>query len=252
VNKLYPIIICEDQLLQLKQIETIVQNFILFHNNLFRIELKTQSPVVVEDYLKKFKPNQGIYFLDIDLNHTLNGIDLAEKIRLSDPQAKIIFITTHEEMIPLTIKRRIETLGFINKSQDIENYRVEIVELLQLAQERIDHSRVVNSKGFTISIGSQTFTINLQDIYFIEPSELPHRLVLYTTNGKYEFYGKLNDLEGKYSMLLRINRSCLINPLNITEVNFKTRAIYFNNDLVRIFSMGKASLIKSRINNMDK
>ncbi|CRH20523.1 Putative piscicolin 126 response regulator (fragment) [Carnobacterium maltaromaticum] len=88
----YPIIICEDQIIQLQQIETIIQNFALFHSELFQISLKTQSPDEVENYLKKFKPKQGIYFLDIDLNHTTNGIDLAEKIRVQDVQAKIILL----------------------------------------------------------------------------------------------------------------------------------------------------------------
>ncbi|MGX6994352.1 DNA-binding response regulator, partial [Vagococcus penaei] len=59
----YPIVICEDQVVQLNQLETIIQNFILFHNSLFQINLKTQSPIEVENYLETFNPMQGIYFL---------------------------------------------------------------------------------------------------------------------------------------------------------------------------------------------
>ena len=244
----YPIIICEDQIIQLQQIETIIQNFALFHSELFQISLKTQSPDEVENYLKKFKPKQGIYFLDIDLNHTTNGIDLAEKIRVQDVQAKIIFITTHDEMIPLTIKRRVETLGFVIKDQPLDNYRSEIVELLLLAQQRIDASKVSSNQAFIFSIGSQTFTLDLQDIYFLEPSKLPHRLTLYTKSGQYEFYGKLVDLEKKYTTLSKINRFCLANLINAKEVNFKTRAVYFESDLVRLFALGKAKQIKEKLN----
>ena len=43
----YPIIICEDQIVQLNQLETIVQNFILFHSDIFQLSLKTQSPTEV-------------------------------------------------------------------------------------------------------------------------------------------------------------------------------------------------------------
>ncbi|MGY3749649.1 response regulator transcription factor [Vagococcus acidifermentans] len=243
----YPIIICEDQITQLNQLETIIQNYILFHSDLFEIKLKTQSPVEVEKYLKTFKPSQGIYFLDIDLNHTIDGIDLAEKIRESDVQAKIIFTTTHEEMLPLTIKRRVETLGFVTKDQPLDDYRAEIVELLTLAQQRIDAVRTNAHQAFIFSIGSQQFVVNLHDVYFIEPSELPHRVRLYTKNGHYEFYGKLSELEKQYPSLIRINRSCLANPLNMQEINFKTREIHFEADLVRVFSIGKAAKIKERL-----
>lgn len=243
----YPIIICEDQIMQLNQLETIIQNFILFHSELFNIQLKTQSPTEVEKYLEKFHPKHGIYFLDIDLNHAMTGIDLAEKIRERDVQAKIIFITTHDEMIPLTIQRRVETLGFVTKDQPLETYRAEIIELLALAQERIDATRVDQEKAFSFSIGSQTFTIDMQEIYFVEPSELPHRVVLSTKNGQYEFYGKLNDLEEHYPQLFRVSRNCLANLQQVKEFDFKSRRLYFEPEVSRNYSVGKTKKIKEAL-----
>lgn len=243
----YPIIICEDQIIQLNQLETIIQNFILFHSKLFSIQLKTQSPIEVEKYLDKFHPKHGVYFLDIDLNHATNGIDLAEKIREKDVQAKIIFITTHDEMIPLTIQRRVETLGFVTKDQTLENYRAEIIELLTLAQQRIDATRVDQDRAFLFSIGSQSFTIDMQDIYFIEPSSLPHRVALITKNGHYEFYGKLSDLEERYSQLFRVSRNCLANLQQVKEFDFKSRKLYFEPEVSRNYSIGKAQKIKERL-----
>ena len=143
-----PIILCEDQIIQLNQLERIIDNFILFHDEVFKIVLKTQSPLEVKKYLKQFRPKQGIYFLDIDLNHEVNGIELAEVIRKYDVQAKIIFTTTHDEMLPVTIKRRVETLGFVTKDQTLDEYRNEIVELLLLAQERIDATKQVTNQAF--------------------------------------------------------------------------------------------------------
>lgn len=240
----YPIVICEDQIIQLNQLETIIKNFILFHDDLFSLQLKTQSPTDVEEYLDKFNPTQGIYFLDIDLNHATNGIDLAEQIRAHDVQAKIIFTTTHDEMIPLTMQRRIEALGFISKDQPLEDYRTEVVELIILAQQRIDESRINQNKAFIFSLGSQKFTIPLGDIYFLESSDLPHRVKLYTKNGQYEFYGQLSDLEKEYPIFFRISRSCLANLKSTKEINFKTREIFFEDDFSRFFSLGKASKIK--------
>ncbi|BDP81796.1 hypothetical protein EfmAA290_24720 [Enterococcus faecium] len=61
-------------------------------------------------------------------------------------------------MLPVTIKRRVETLGFVTKDQTLDEYRNEIVELLLLAQERIDATKQVTNQAFVFSIGSQTFT----------------------------------------------------------------------------------------------
>ncbi|WP_159721868.1 response regulator transcription factor [Enterococcus sp. CSURQ0835] len=240
----YPIIICEDQIIQLNQLETIIQNFILFHNELFEIQLKTQSPLEVTKHLENFQPKQGIYFLDIDLNHTMNGIDLAEEIREKDVQAKIIFITTHDELIPLTMKRRVETLGFVVKDQSLESYRAEIIELLLLAQQRIDATRVDQDQAFLFSIGSQSFTVAMQEIYFVESATLPHRVALRTKSGQYEFYGKLSELAESYPQLFRVSRKCLANLRQVKEFDFKTRKLYFEPNVARHYSIGKASKIK--------
>lgn len=243
----YPIILCEDQIVQLNQLETIVQNYILFHTDLFKIQLKTQSPLEVLKYLEKFKTKQGTYFLDIDLASSLDGIDLAERIRASDVQSKIIFVTTHDEMMPLMLRRRVEALGFVTKDQPLDDYRAEIVELLTLAQQRIDATRESQSQAFTFSIGSQTFSIDKQEIALIEPSGLPHRVLLNTKNGHYEFYGNLNELGEKYPYLSRINRNCLANLNNMTEVDFKSREIHFGAELSRRFARGKANKIKEQL-----
>jgi len=244
---IYPIIICEDQLTQLTQLEIIIKNFILFHDEEFELCLKTQSPEEVEKYIKEFCPKQGIYFLDIDLNHRTNGIDLAEKIRNQDVEAKIVFITTHDEMIPLTMRRRIEALGFVSKDQSLDSYREEIIELILLAKKRIDESRINKNEAFIFSIGSQRFTIPMQEIFFLESSKLPHRITMYTRNGKYEFYGQLTELEKKYPIFFRINRSCLANLNAAREINFKNREVQFETGLSRIFALGKASKIKDKI-----
>ncbi|MFJ5477231.1 hypothetical protein ACIL82_10250 [Enterococcus faecium] len=51
-------------------------------------------------------------------------------------------------MLPVTIKRRVETLGFVTKDQTLDEYRNEIVELLLLAQERIDATKQVTNQAF--------------------------------------------------------------------------------------------------------
>ncbi len=50
----YPIILCEDDLLQLHQLERVIDKFILFHDEIFEVVLSAQKPSEVEAYLKQF------------------------------------------------------------------------------------------------------------------------------------------------------------------------------------------------------
>lgn len=240
----YSIIICEDQLIQLEQIKLIIKNYMLFHSERLKIELVTQDPRDVIQYIDTLQPKQGIYFLDIDLNADIDGLELAEYIRENDVQAKIIFMTTHDEYLPLTIKRRVEALGFIAKDQSLDDYRTEIMELLDLAQNRIDATKLDNNLSFQFSIGSQDFVLDSKTVYILEPSDLPHRIKLFTSDGQYEFYGNLSEIEKNYPFLTRVSRSCLVNLKNAQKIDYKKRLIYFDIELVRSFSIGKGKSIK--------
>lgn len=240
----YPIVACEDNFIQLHQLENIIKNYVLFHDDFFELELFTQSPQDVTNYLKKFSPQNGIYFLDIDLKNKLTGIDLAEKIRKVDTLGKIIFITTHDELAPVTLKRKVEALGFITKDQKRENFRDEVMEVLELAKERIVDSRKKIKRNFSFTIGKQAYNVRMDDVLFIEPSIIPHRLVLQTTEGQFEFYGKLNILEENYSNLFRLSRSCLANLDNIKEVNFSKRIAIFSEDKEITFSTRHSKKLK--------
>lgn len=245
----YSIIICEDQLAQLAQIKTIIKNYMLFHSELLKLNLATQNPYDVMKYIDTFQPKQGIYFLDIDLNTDIDGLELAEYIRKNDVEAKIIFMTTHDEYLPLTIKRRVEALGFVAKDQSLDGYRTEIMELLDLAQQRIDDTKIAKNQSFQFSVGSQDFVLDSETIYILEPSDLPHRIKLLTSDGQYEFYGKLTDIETKYPFLTRVSRFCLVNLNNAREINYKKRLIYFDTELMRSFSIGKGKVIKQFLEN---
>ncbi|URZ87315.1 response regulator transcription factor [Floricoccus penangensis] len=245
----YPIIICEDNQSQLNMLQGIVENYIMFHGEHFRLGLKSQNPDEVLKYISNYKPNGGIYFLDYDLSHNLTGIDLAEKIRASDVQAKIIFITTHGEVAPKTLKRRVEPLAFIDKNQGFDEFRAEIASSLSIAQERIASANTIQGKNFSFKVGSQIYNIKLDDILFFEPSEIPHRLVLLTKNAKFEFYGKLSEVEKTNLGLFRISRYCIVNPENIRLIDYKTRDVYFDKKTNRRFSLGKGKKLKEMIAN---
>lgn len=241
---MYPIIMCEDDSIQLQQLNDLIKNYITFHSNLFKIELSATGPKQVVDYLNKNNPQHGIYLLDIDLQADMNGIQLAEIIRQQDVQAEIIFVTTHDEMAPLTLKHKVAALDFIEKDQELDNFRQELYDALGYAKELIDKTRTVQKKGFSFEVGTQVYNLDKSEVVLVEASDIPHRLNLASTNGQFEFYGKLTELEEKYSFLFRISRSCLINPENIHHVDFSIREVGLIDGSTRKFSIGKSKKLK--------
>ena len=95
------IFICEDNESQREKIKNIILDTIMIENLDMEIVLDTANPKELLEIIKEYSKN-NIYFLDVDLRHAINGIQLAEKIRDKDPRGFIVFITTHAEMSYLT------------------------------------------------------------------------------------------------------------------------------------------------------
>ena len=71
----------------------------------------------------KEEKDTGIFFLDVDLNHEMNGIALASKIREYQPRCFIIFVTTHSEMSFMTFSYKVEAMDYVIKDyfQEVKN-----------------------------------------------------------------------------------------------------------------------------------
>ena len=243
----YPMIVYEGNPTQLKNIKIILENYIMFHDDPLELKLAALNPDEVIDYLSEKPSSHGIYFLDIDLDTSINGIDLAKKIRKMDVQANIIFTTTHDEMAPIILKNKVGAIDFIKKDESIENYRDNLYDALKYAENITNKTMEKENSNFTFEIGNQIYNFDQSEIVLIETSSVPHRLTLETINGNYEFYNKISDLEKEYPFLLKLNRSCLINPNNIRNANFTTRLITFKNDSAKKFPIGKSRKLKSEI-----
>lgn len=103
------IFVCEDNAVQRQAIVQTIQNTVLIEELDMRLVLDTGDPYVL---LEKIKGSQstGIYFLDIDLGSNINGMKLAQQIRLFDPRGFIIFITAHSELSYMTFQYRVEAM----------------------------------------------------------------------------------------------------------------------------------------------
>lgn len=223
------IVICEDNKVQRQQIEKIVNNLILIENVHAEVRFVEGDPEKVLKYVKE-KQETNLYLLDVNLESTITGIDLASEIRKYDPRGFIVFITSHIEMSYLTFVYKIEAMDYIIKeSKDVLARRIK--ECLDNALERYGNKGGMNNNQvFTVKIGDRLENIEYDNIMFFETSSTVHKVIMYCTNRVIEFYGSIKELEEQLDkQFYKCHRSCIVNKRNIKEIDKKNKQAIMKN-----------------------
>lgn len=235
------IYICENDTVQLERMKTIVEHYIMFEQRDMTLKAATSSPEVILQNVQSSK-EIGFYFLDIHLNHQMNGIQLASEIRKYDALGNIVFVTSHSELSYLTFVYKVAALDFILKDQQ-DDLQQRMTECLNTAYERLQlTTRTQHVDKLEIKAGSQTLFIDYDDILFLESSVNPHRINMHLHNRQIEFYGNLKDYDKIDSRFLRCHHSYIVNRNNIDSIDKKNRRINFANGehcFVSIRNLGK-------------
>lgn len=222
------IFVCEDNDIQRRNIVQMIQNTVLMEELDMQLVLDVGDPYVLLSKVKTSQ-NTGIYFLDIDLNSDMNGMKLAQQIRLFDPRGFIIFITAHSELSYMTFQYRVEAMDFVLKDNPAE-MKVKIGECLLNAMERYTLQTNKIHKVYTIQAGGRKISIDYDDIFFFETSSNIHKVILHAKDRQIEFSGTMKELTSTLDgNFVRCHRSFLVNKNNIKEVDAKKRIIYFTN-----------------------
>jgi len=224
------IFICEDDPAQLKGIEKIVNKQIVENNYSMELALSVGGPTDVLDYLDAHPNNNGLYFLDVDLGHELNGIELGAKIRELDVFATIVFITTHEELAYLTFQYKVEAMEYIVKDNTPEYIRSKVAECMQVAYQRYLDGKSSQGKYFTVETSDQCINIPYNDILFFEThSIVRHKVILHMESGKIEFRGFINDIAKIDPMFQLCHKSFVVNTQKIKSIDKVSRELKLTN-----------------------
>ena len=222
------IYLCEDNEKQRSMIEENIKNIIMIEELDMKIALSTGNPEIVLDEIQESK-NTGIFFLDIDLKHEMNGLILAQNIRKYDPRCFIIFITTHSEMSYMTFSYKVEAMDFIMKDnpQEMKN---RIYQCLLNANQLFVSAHNTLQKKYSVRVQDRLITINCEDILYFETSTNFHKVFLHAHNRLIEFNAKLKDIEEQLDdRFYRCHRSYIVNRDNIDKINFSEGTIKMNN-----------------------
>jgi len=242
------IFICEDNPNHREAMEAIVRDYISLKNYDMPLSLSTDNPTELLNYLDTNKQKNSLYILDVDLQHELNGIALAAKIRENDTFGTIVFVTTHAELSYLTFRYRIEALDYILKD-DIEDIPKKVQECIDIAYSRNvdkyskkDHFQVKSGAGIVENIPIDT-------IMLFSAHHKAHKIVLHMENGRIEFYGTLDEIEKLSEDFYRCHRVNIVNTKNIKRVNKADKTVDMVNGEIALVAAKK---IKDLIAIMQK
>jgi len=255
------IYICEDDPIYLEKIKKCVTDYVTMEALAMSVVCSSTRPDDILKHLEQADKTAGLYFLDLNLNCDINGIQLAEKIRAYDPLGCIVFITSDGHSYKLTFEYKVEALDYIVKGDFEMNRR--ICECIQKAHARLIAPSPVQD-NFVFKLARDTtwlkgafklaqdslVSVNSNDIVYFETSPESKRVVVvYTTDGRQEFRGSLTKVEGKMDKkrFYRCQRNLIINLARVTAVDTTQLKIVFDNGLCVDIAAKQASKLMRHV-----
>lgn len=223
-----PVYICEDNEIQLLYFEKIIKNTATIEALDADCVCAVSSPTQLLSYLREH-PTPSLYFLDIELNSTMDGFALAQEIRKIDPRGFIVFITGHSELSPMTFLYRIEAMDYILKNNPAE-IAARIRECLLHAVELYTTPTNTIQQAIALKIDGRILSFKLPEIYSIETSNEAHKIRIYDATGYSELFYSLKQIKDLLNEdFFQCHKSCIINMNHIQEIDKKNYTVTLEN-----------------------
>ncbi|WP_155965495.1 response regulator transcription factor [Streptococcus ruminantium] len=221
------IFVLEDDIIQQTRIEKVLNNLLEKH----KIEPKKLIISGKPEQLIASVEEKGVhqlFFLDIEIrSEELKGLKVAKQIRDIDPYAIIIFVTTHSEFMPLSFRYQVSALDYIEKELATKEFESRIETALLYAVSK--DSKTVAEDSFYFKSKYAQVQYPFDEVYYVETSPRPHRVILYTRTDCMEFTASLSDILKQEKRLVQCHRSFLINPANVSKIDRQAKVVYFPN-----------------------
>lgn len=215
-------ILCDDN-------ETVRKNVLKVINKIMmknKLDYKTHD---FSDYNKDFfkimqakLPNK-IYILDIE-TPSASGIDVARKIRRTDIDSILIFLTSHNELGPVLLQEELMFLAFINKFNDQSKRLHSALEKSLLM--------IGNKKSIRFEDKGAIYTISLDDILYITHDSVERKSIIVTDYTEYKVNRDLNELKTMLDeRFQQTHRACITNMNRVDVIDKKNNEIIFDNGM---------------------
>ena len=214
------IIICDDNQNDREKAIKCVEKFMTGRKLEFKI-------YPFNDYNNKFNATMNsnlpmkIYLLDIETPSS-SGIDIARKIRKTDVDSVIIFLTGHEELGNIILKNDLMFLSFINKFDDFNN---RLSNSLNKALDLLKNRKIIRLNDRNI-----TYTIDINDILYITTDSYERRTIIKTDYNEIKVNKSLSEIKDMLDdRFIQTHRACYINNERRIKVDKTNKIITFDN-----------------------
>ena len=188
---------------------------------LVKISINTNQDYEIK-YFEKYSKNlqkeiddqtfRKVYIMDIELEKSISGIEIAQKIRENDWDSEIIFVTSHDKMFETVHRNILEVFDFIEKFHEMDRRLEE--DILKIINKRFD-KKILKIKGANVDL-----EIYMKNILYIEKDD---RKSIIHACGNNIFKTSLT-LEKLLEMLderfVQTHKSCIANRERMVERNY--------------------------------
>ena len=212
-------IICDDNLEDRGKIVKYIDRFMMRNDIEYDKHLFSDYDDSFLEIICKKLPNK-VYILDIE-TPSRSGIDIARLIRRRDDDSIIIFLTGHEELGQVILKKHFQYLAFINK---FDNCKKNLNETLALAIKKLEKKQTIRFQE-----NGSTIKLNSDDILYITKNG-DRKTVIVTDCNEFKIGMPLSKvIKILPEEFVKTHKSCIVNTERVLEHNKKKRIIKFDN-----------------------
>jgi len=199
------IAICDDDSEFLNNLLPIIKEVFINLKTPASIHLYTDGNKLISNF-EKYNPYYNIIFLDIEMP-TINGKEVAKKLRILDKKFKLIFITSYENEVLNTFQY--DVIGFLPKFL----IHKKITNIIALAIKKI-YDDNPHFQIFKVNLLNETIKIKipLDDIMYFE--SVNRKIYLYSRRETYNLQGyQFSKICTDFIPLgfMDIHRTCIVN-----------------------------------------
>lgn len=236
VKNMVEFIICDDDKKFLKRVEDLISKIM--------VKKKFEYDIVkFYDYDDKFfnhiatKDSMRIFVLDIE-TPTNSGIIVGRKIRKTDYESPIIFLTGHEELGNMLLRKDLMFLAFINKFEEFNTRLKKTIEKALTISNNKDYLEIDDHGAI--------YKISFDKILYLTRDSVERKTLIVTEINTHKILKSLSEVvEILDDRFVQTHRSCVVNQDRAEEINYKQKYILFDNGL-------KIDLISNNYKNGDK
>ncbi len=212
------IAIVDENTKHLEMIASYVYKYLIKMGIKGQIMLVTSSPDEVCNYIINGKEHPNVFFIDIELNAKINGIELAYKIKQLVGRVYIVFITQHIKYLQSAF--RVHAFDFLPKPIKPRLLNKCLIDINNELEEVYINGHNKENR-LIIKSGYKDIYIKKNEILFIEKNG--NKALVNTMISQYICYLSLRDFEKLLisdGAFIRCNKSSIVNKNYIKEIRF--------------------------------